>query len=69
MAKKVYIDTTNPKLIVNAVESMRKVRDEISNEIKDMTFLEERAFLDRLLKEDAASIPEKKEKGNVSSIH
>jgi hypothetical protein len=61
--------TTNSKLIVNAVESMRQVRDEISNEIKDMSFLEERAFLDKILKEDAASTPKKKKKGNVSSIH
>jgi hypothetical protein len=31
------------------VQSMRQIRDEISNEIKDMTFAEERAFLDNLL--------------------
>ena len=31
------------------VQSMRKIRDEISDEIKDMTFAEERAFLDKLL--------------------
>ena len=33
----------------NMVQSMRQIRDEISNEIKDMTFAEERAFLDNLL--------------------
>jgi hypothetical protein len=43
------------KTIVNpvdsVVQSMRKIRDEISNEIKDMTFAEERAYLDKLLKD------------------
>jgi hypothetical protein len=33
----------------NMVQSMRQIRDEMSNEIKDMTFAEERAFLDNLL--------------------
>jgi hypothetical protein len=28
---------------------MIKIREEISNEIKDMTYAEERAFLDKLL--------------------
>ena len=35
--------------VKNMVQSMRKIRDEISDEIKDMTFAEERAFLDKLL--------------------
>ena len=33
------------------VEKMRKIRDQISQEIKDMTFDEERAYLDKLLAE------------------
>ena len=33
----------------NMVKKMRQIRDEISNEIKDMTFEEERAYLDNLL--------------------
>lgn len=33
----------------NIVKDLRKIRDEISNEIKDMTFEEERAYLDKLL--------------------
>ena len=33
----------------NVVKELRKIRDEISNEIKDMTFEEERAYLDELL--------------------
>jgi hypothetical protein len=37
------------KPVDNMVQSMRKIRDEISNEIKDMTFDEERKFLDNLL--------------------
>ncbi|MGI8581813.1 MAG: hypothetical protein ACR2KX_06450 [Chitinophagaceae bacterium] len=32
------------------VKAMREIRDKISNEIKDMTFEEERAYLDKLLK-------------------
>ena len=31
------------------VKEMRKIRDEISNEIKDMTFEQERKYLDKLL--------------------
>jgi hypothetical protein len=41
--------TVIAKPIANMVQSMRKIRDEISDEIKDMTFAEERAFLDKLL--------------------
>jgi hypothetical protein len=39
------------------VQELRKIRDQISNEIKDMTFEEERAYLDKLLadKEKASS--------------
>jgi hypothetical protein len=38
------------KPLANMVQSMRQIRDEISNEIKDMSFEEERNFLDNLLK-------------------
>lgn len=31
------------------VKDLRKIRDRISNEIKDMTFEQERAYLDKLL--------------------
>ena len=31
------------------VKDLRKIRDQISNEIKDMTFEQERAYLDKLL--------------------
>jgi hypothetical protein len=34
------------------VQYMRGVREQISKEIEDMTFEEERAFLDKLLKKD-----------------
>jgi hypothetical protein len=33
----------------DVVKNLRKIRDEISNEIKDMTFEQERAYLDKLL--------------------
>lgn len=33
----------------DVVKDLRKIRDEISNEIKDMTFEQERAYLDKLL--------------------
>jgi hypothetical protein len=41
--------TTKLKPTEHMVQSMRQIRDEISNEIKDMSFAEERAFLDKLL--------------------
>lgn len=36
------------------VQEIRKIRDQISEEIKDMTFEEERAYLDKLLAETKA---------------
>ena len=33
----------------DVVKNLRKIRDQISNEIKDMTFKQERAYLDKLL--------------------
>lgn len=33
----------------NVVKDLRKIRDQINIEIKDMTFAEERAYLDKLL--------------------
>ena len=35
----------------DVVRNLRKIRDEISSEIKDMTFLQQRAYLDKLLAE------------------
>jgi hypothetical protein len=37
--------------------SLRKIRDQISNEIKDMSFKEERAYLDKLLADKEKSVP------------
>jgi hypothetical protein len=47
--------TTRNQTVDNMVQSMRHIRDEISNEIKDMTFAEERAFLDKLLKNEKSN--------------
>jgi hypothetical protein len=33
------------------VKDLRKIREQISSEIRDMTFEEERAYLDKLLEE------------------
>jgi len=33
----------------NLVKDLRKIREQVSNDIKDMTFAEERAYLDKLL--------------------
>ncbi len=33
----------------NLVKDLRKIRDQIINDIKDMTFAEERDYLDKLL--------------------
>lgn len=41
----------------DVVKDLRKIRDEISNEIKDMTFEEERAYLDKLLADKERSSP------------
>ncbi len=38
-----------PKTTTGIVKTMRQIRDEISNEIKDMSFEEERAYLNKLL--------------------
>jgi len=38
-----------PETTVGMVKTMRQIRDEISNEIKDMTFEEEKAYLNQLL--------------------
>lgn len=35
----------------NLVKDLRKIRDQISHEIKHMTFEEERAYLDKLLRD------------------
>lgn len=40
----------------NVVKHLRKIRDQISSEIKDMTFEEERAYLDKLLSEAKDSL-------------
>jgi len=39
------------------VQELRKIRDQISNEIKDMTFEQERAYLDKLLADKGESAP------------
>ena len=41
----------------DVVKNLRKIRDEISSEIKDMTFEQERAYLDKLLAEKDKSAP------------
>jgi len=40
------------KKATNMVQTIRQIRDEISNEIKDMSFAEERAYLDNLLQRE-----------------
>ena len=39
------------------VKDLRKIRDQISNEIKDMTFEQERAYLDKLLADKEKCAP------------
>lgn len=48
--------TTNYNTQQNVVEDLRKIRDQISNEIKHMSFEEERAYLDKLLKDKENSL-------------
>jgi hypothetical protein len=40
---------TNKEAEQGMVKTMRLIREEISNEIKDMTYAEERAYIDQLL--------------------
>lgn len=47
--------TQTPNTQQGMVKDLRKIRDEISNEIKEMTFAEERAYLDKLLAEKEKS--------------
>ena len=43
--------TTTDKPQPNVVKELRNIRDEISREIADMSFEEERAYLDKLLQD------------------
>jgi hypothetical protein len=43
--------TVKIKASADVVKSMREIRDNISNEIINMTYAEERAFLDGLLQQ------------------
>jgi len=45
--------TITDNFIPGAVKTMRAIRDELNAEIKEMTFAEERAFLDKLLSQNA----------------
>ena len=51
--------TTTYNTQQNLVKDLRKIRDQISDEIKDMSFEEERAYLDKLLNEEKKSSPNK----------
>ena len=44
---------------LDMVKDLRIIRDQISNEIKDMTFEEERKYLDKLLAEKEKYAPNK----------
>jgi len=58
------------KPIAKMVQSIRHIRDEINSEIKDMTFAEERAFLDKLLLDDnQVSMTKKDNKKRKSSAN
>jgi len=46
------------------VQEMRNIRNQISNEIKEMTFEEERAYLDKLLAEKQYTESENTSKAN-----
>lgn len=47
------METNNkkPKKKFDAIKTMREIRDTVSREIMDMTYEEERAYLDKLLME------------------
>ncbi|MEX8546118.1 MAG: hypothetical protein V5804_00835 [Mucilaginibacter sp.] len=54
--------------IEGLVKQMRVIRDQISNEIKDMTFEEERAFLDKLLSDKINENSSNQIKSNKSNF-
>lgn len=54
--------------IENMVKSMRQIREEISNEIKDMTYAEERTFLDKLLQTGQKNIQNRTDKTKGASL-
>ncbi|MFI5159997.1 MAG: hypothetical protein ACHQHN_01915 [Sphingobacteriales bacterium] len=59
---------TIDKPIENVIQTMRQIREEVSNEIKDMSFAEERVFLDKLLDGGTSKIdPEDQRKRNLPS--
>ena len=58
---------TNYKTEEGLVQNLRKIRDQISSEIKDMTFEQERAYLDKLLIEPGKASTEKQEYGAKGS--
>jgi len=50
--------TTNSTDQPNVVRDLRSLREQLSHEIKAMSFVEERAYLDQLLAASRASRPE-----------
>ena len=52
------MEKKNKKTIKNfdAIKTMREIRDKLSLEIMDMTYQEERAYLDKLLKQAGVKI-------------
>ena len=51
--------TQTPNTQQGLVKDLRKIRDQISYEIKDMTFEQERAYLDKLLANKEKYAPNK----------
>ena len=47
--------TKKSKKRIDAIKVMREIREEISLEIMDMTYEEERAYLDKLLEQGKVS--------------
>ena len=62
MTTQTYSDNTTLGMVI----AMRAIREEISNEIKDMTFEEERAYLDKLLAVKELQLATNKIKGEES---
>ncbi len=52
------IQTNNNDPQQGVVKDLRKIRDQISHEIKEMTFAQERAYLDTLLHGTSSAIPQ-----------
>ncbi len=57
-----------PKKKFNAIKTMREIRDKVSLEIMDMTYEEERKYLDKLLQRKRVRLKNRIEMRNFNLV-